>query len=118
MSDFLKVVEGENKWLYTHTDPVDMMAYVTIMPDMLNDLLVYAERYAMGRRTYAVADVCRAIRAYKNCLREKTKRVIIKDIKEGIGSYVDGKLGANEDAERWNEVLRDLEETIDDGGGF
>jgi len=47
-------------------------------------ILVSAERYAMGRRTYIVGWVCEFIRNNLHLLTEKDKTVMIRDIENPI----------------------------------
>ena len=49
------------------------------------DILFYAFRYALGRRTYAVAEVASELRAHTPTLSNKTKALIIKEINEFPG---------------------------------
>lgn len=115
MADKFFVGDGEQELMVVETELSDLLASVQITPNMLADLIVYAERYALGRRTYAVADVCRAIRTYKDCLSKKTRYVLIKDIESGIGAYSDGKFGADCDMKEWAEVLKELKEVTNNG---
>lgn len=56
--------------------------------DDISMMLVTAERYALGRRTYIVEWVCEVISKNMNLLLEKDKQVMIRDIKEAY-SYGD-----------------------------
>lgn len=56
--------------------------------DDISMMLVTAERYALGRRTYIVEWVCEVISKNMNLLSEKDKQVMIRDIKEAY-SYGD-----------------------------
>ena len=51
----------------------------------ISAMIVGAERYAMGRRTYIVAWVCEFIRNNLHLLTEKDKQVMIHDIENSIG---------------------------------
>lgn len=55
------------------------MSTVTIDCDMLDNLLIYAARYAMGRYTYAPADVIAAVRAHPS---RHVCEVLIEDIRQ------------------------------------
>lgn len=66
-------------------------------------ILVTAERYAIGRRTYIVEWVCEVINKNLNLLSEKDKNVVIRDIKEAY-SY-----GDECDKIVWLDLLHKLE---------
>lgn len=75
---------------------------------MLNDLIVYAERYAISRMSYAngsVADdilkLCRW-----NVLDKKTITVLIRDIKMAINDH---SIPYKDQTEKWREVLLALQ---------
>lgn len=63
----------------------------------LNTIMVYAFRYALGRRTYAVSDVCKFIEQHVNELTEKDRDLIIREINtaslgNGLGDACDSKM--------------------------
>ena len=66
-------------------------------------VLVSAERYALGRRTYIVKWTCEVIRNNLHLLSQKDRQVMIRDIK-GANNY-----GDTWDKEKWMELLRVLE---------
>lgn len=68
----------------------------------LEDLLIYATRYALGRQTYAVSDVCRALHNYKNKLSDKCRYVIEQDILH-CQNY-----GSEYDKNYWMNILKEL----------
>lgn len=55
------------------------MSTVTIDRDMLDNLLIYAARYAMGRYTYAPADVIAAVRAHPS---RHVCEVLVEDVRQ------------------------------------
>ncbi len=65
--------------------------------------LIYAFRYALGRKTYAVSDVCDEIKKYWNVLAPHKKSLIRKEIKEHERLY--GDLGHDCDRKNWYEIL-------------
>lgn len=67
-------------------------------------ILVSAERYALGRRTYIVQWTCEFITKNMHLLTEKDKQVMIRDIKNPI-SY-----GDDCDKECWLALLKKLKE--------
>ena len=67
-------------------------------------ILVSAERYAMGRRTYVVDWVCEFIRNNLHLLTKKDRLVMIRDIK-GSNYY-----GDDCDKADWDTLLKVLEE--------
>lgn len=65
-------------------------------------ILVSAERYALGRKTYIVSWTCEVIKNNLNLLSEKDKQVMIRDI-EQANSY-----GMECDKEEWISLLKTL----------
>ncbi len=59
----------------------------------INELLFYSFRYALGRSTYAVSDVCRLIMKYQDQLTIQTRDLIKKEIRKeenkGMKMFVD-----------------------------
>lgn len=74
-------------------------------------ILVYAARYALGRRTYAVADVCEAIEAH---FKPRTTRIrlapdTISVLRRDIGEELERGGGGDKcDRERWEGLLKVL----------
>ena len=66
-------------------------------------ILVSAERYALGRRTYIVGWTCEIIKQNLHLLSEKDRKVMIRDIKSAI-SY-----GDECDKAEWMILLKKLE---------
>lgn len=52
-------------------------------------MLVSAERYALGRKTYIVQWTCEFIDNNINLLTEKDKQVMIRDLEEPLCGYGD-----------------------------
>ena len=69
----------------------------------LSAMIVGAERYALGRRTYIVSWTCEFISNNLHLLTEKDKSVMITDIKNSI-SY-----GDECDKTCWMNLLENLE---------
>lgn len=65
-------------------------------------LLVSAERYALGRRTYIVSWTCNVIKNNLHLLTEKDKDVMIRDIESAVN------YGDSCDEKEWKELLRIL----------
>lgn len=74
----------------------------------LSAMLVSAERYALGRRTYIVQWTCEFITKNLNLITEKDKQVMIKDIEKPI-SY-----GDECDKIRWLKLLEVLKRSLED----
>lgn len=72
-------------------------------------ILVSAERYALGRRTYIVQWICEFIRNNLNLLTEKDKQVMIRDLENPI-SY-----GDECDKIEWLNLLEILKEDLRGG---
>jgi len=67
-------------------------------------LAIPAVRYALGRRTYVVADVCEAIEYHVDLLSSKERAVIVRDI---IEAEERDDLGGPINADNWRQ-LRDV----------
>ena len=72
----------------------------------LSAMLVGAERYALGRRTYIVQWTCEFIRNNLHLITNKDKQVMIRDIENPI-SY-----GDECDKECWIKLLKILKEEL------
>ena len=70
--------------------------------DDLSAMIVGAERYALGRRTYIVQWTCEFIKNNLHLITNKDKQVIIKDLENPI-SY-----GDECDKECWMQLLKIL----------
>ncbi len=68
----------------------------------ISAMLVSAERYALGRRTYIVKWTCEFIRNNLHLITDKDKQVMIRDIENPI-SYGDAF-----DKECWMQLLETL----------
>ena len=51
------------------------------------EIIVCAVRYALGRQSYIVGDVCKYVTIKHDCMSDHCKNVIIKDIEESIEWY-------------------------------
>ena len=71
----------------------------------LSMLLVSAQRYALGRKTYIVSWTCDVIKNNLKLLTEKDKKVMIRDIESAI-SYGDSCYEND-----WRELLEILKES-------
>ena len=75
--------------------------------DDLNDLIICAFRYALGRRTYIVHTITEIIKANLSALDSRTIEVMLQDIErqheyEKVG--LEKAFGDDCDRERWMEV--------------
>ena len=69
----------------------------------ISAMLIGAERYALGRRTYIVSWTCEFIGKNLHLLTEKDKNVMIRDIQEGVLYY-----GDDCDETCWKALLKKL----------
>lgn len=75
--------------------------------DDLNDLIICAFRYALGRRTYIVHTITEIIKSNLSALESNTIEVMLRDIErqheyEKVG--LEKAFGDDCDRERWMEV--------------
>jgi len=67
-----------------------------------SDILFYAFRYALGRKTYAVSDVVNCLEENWSELNYKDKTIIQKEIQEAIK---EGNAGMDMDIVQWQKIL-------------
>ena len=85
-------------------DPVTLSRFV------FEDILIYAERYAIGRMTYAPRDVCKIINTRLSDLSDNTLKVIRDDIERETER---GNLGSPTiDAPLWIQTHANITEEI------
>ena len=72
--------------------------------DDLSMILVSAERYALGRRTYIVHWTCKFIEENIHLLSNKDKQVIIRDLESAVF------YGDDCDEKDWKKLLAILKE--------
>ena len=70
--------------------------------DELNAMMLFAFRYALGRRTYAVNIVCEYIKKNINQLNTNDIQLIIKEIQDAASN---NNLGDECDKQCWNELM-------------
>ena len=75
---------------------------MNIETDEDRNILFFAFRYSLGRRTYAVDIVCDGLKRNWLELREYDRQQIKKEIQEAID---DRNAGDNCDIENWKEIL-------------
>ena len=82
-------------------------------------ILICAVRYALGRMTYMVDEVCRYVTLKRDELSRVCINVIIQDIKEEMQRYHDvgQALGMECDEGNWISLLEILEEERDSRNG-
>lgn len=78
-------------------------------------ILICAVRYALGRMSYVVAEVCEYVYYRRNKLSEYCKNIIIRDIEEDLVRYhVAGQtLGMECDEENWKWLLVQLKQNCE-----
>ncbi len=69
--------------------------------------MVYAFRYALGRRNYAVRDVCKFIEQHVYKLTENDRNLIIREIN---AASLENGLGDACDSKMWLDLERYLKE--------
>lgn len=100
-------VKNYNKGMTMNGQPIIVPSSPKFKPapafNVPEDVLFYAFRYALGRRTYAVADVASELRAHASTLSNKTKLLIIKEIEEA--DMKPEGLGMDMDRKEWLRVI-------------
>ena len=80
-----------------------------IPEDDHKDFLIYAFRYVLGRRSYAVHTVAKVIRDNWSELSETTKQLFKREISEHVKTYGLKGLGDKCDIDVWVGIM-DLED--------
>ena len=80
-------------------------------PEDISMMLVSAERYALGRRTYVVQWVCEVINKNMHLLSDKDRQVMIRDIEQAY-SY-----GDECDKQDWMNLLKKIKEEVSKNEG-
>lgn len=99
-------VKNYNKGMTMNGQPIIVPSSPKFKPapafNVPEDVLFYAFRYALGRRTYAVAEVASELRAHAPTLSNKTKLSIIKEIEEQLQHSESMDQG---DVKEWQRVI-------------
>lgn len=74
------------------------------------DILIYAFRYALGRRTYAVGTVVDIIMDNWGELPANTIELIVREIREHLAIY--GNLGMECDKAQWFRIIDKYDSTL------
>ena len=83
---------------------------VTLSRFEFEDMIIYAQRYAIGRMTFAPRDVCELINKHINELSRNTLTVIQRDIEQ---HKEDNHLGnPNIDAPEWIKTLENINRVL------
>jgi len=82
------------------------MTNITLTQEDFEDLLIYAQRYSIGRMTYAPHTVCRIIMDYMAQLSVNTLNVIKIDIEERLACGKEYLGDFNIDYPVWIETLK------------
>lgn len=79
-------------------------------------IIICAIRYALGRMSYVVSEICNYVYLKKNELSENCIKVIIRDIEEELHRYHDmGELlGMECDEKDWLKLLSELKGVVND----
>lgn len=93
--------------LHEGKDPVSIIVdaelHIRELEATVRDTLVYAFRYALGRSSYCVNDVCVAISKHKDRIGPIALALIKKEIKEYLENSPVGHV------EEWKHLLKELE---------
>jgi hypothetical protein len=75
--------------------------------DEFNTMAWCATRYALGRKTYVVSDICNILINYADYLDKANKDLMSDEISKAID---DGHAGMSMDVEQWKKVLEKFED--------
>ena len=80
-----------------------------LIDDDFGEMMNWAVRYALGRRTYAVGDTCRFVKSVLPYLDHKTLFVMARDIQEKTDL---NDLGDVCDADHWRDLMHAITEQM------
>ena len=80
-----------------------------LIDDDFGEMMNWAVRYALGRRTYAVGDTCRFVKSVLPFLDHKTLYVMARDIQEKTDL---NDLGDQCDADDWLDLMKAITEQM------
>jgi hypothetical protein len=100
MSRFIKEVQKGRDALVVVTEAD---THINKIEATIQDTLLYSFRYALGRSTYCVQDVCIAISKHKDILGDNTLGVIKKEIHDYLHNAPIGF------TKEWKDLLKELE---------
>lgn len=80
-----------------------------LIDDDFGEMMNWAVRYALGRRTYAVGDTCRFVKSVLPFLDHKTLFVMARDIQEKTDL---NDLGDQCDADDWLDLMKAITEQM------
>lgn len=80
----------------------------------LQDIIICALRYAMGRKTYVTEEVCSYIKKHPELINKRVKMVMLRDLKD-IDMYykmtdIDYKIF--KDFQKWLEELEESDSNV------
>lgn len=81
----------------------------------INEMIIYAERYAIARRSYASTEMADLIKRYAETdgmLTRKTRTVLVRDIKQ---AFKEGDIYYDDQKRDWNIALKALTESLELG---
>lgn len=81
----------------------------TIKTDNLNDVLVSAMRYALGRSTYIVPSIADTLIQNWEEICENDQKTIVAGIQRAIDT---GQAGMQMDVEQWQRVIDHAQEAV------
>jgi len=86
------------------------MKNASVPPDRLYGMLLNSVRYALGRRSYVVGEVCDWVRDYRKHLAPEQIDQIAKEVRHELDlcSARGGHLGMEMDHRTWEKLVRDL----------
>lgn len=90
-----------------------------IIDDDFGEMMNWAVRYALGRRTYAVSDICRYVKSVLPHLDYKTLHHMMRDIEEHENeTSLFGGLGDECDKADWlalkEDIVKQIERMVED----
>jgi hypothetical protein len=82
---------------------------MTLSPEEIQTLFLYAMRYTVGRTTYAVSEMCDLIRVKWKNIPPQARSLLIADLKREVESNF--PMGQTCDRKNWVALLAFMETT-------
>lgn len=103
IADGVTLTEAARQFIFAVNNIMHMPVKPNSAPMGYDIILFCAFRYALGRRTYVVDYVTKAIHAYWLDMQESDKSIIVKEIIEHYERF--GNLGHDIDKEQWMSIV-------------
>lgn len=103
VADGIELTDAARKFIFAVNEMMTKPVITSTTPNGYDIILMCAFRYALGRKTYVVDYVTKAIHSYWPEMRESTKSIFVKEITEHQEKF--GNLGHDIDKQQWLSIV-------------